>query len=122
MDIFFYDGSYYDRGVYLNDGTFEPMFDVEEDFARMLNEHLGKDAEMTFRAIVYENSHTSDTGEDYEAIADEYLQDILSYADELDAIRDDLEEILDKDRLSRKDLEAVFKSLKQLSHDIRFNT
>ena len=119
---FFNQPQYFDRGIYLNGGTFEPMLNGEEDFARMLNERLGLDAEITFKAIVYENKHEYEEGDDYELIADEYLQELMSAADEVESARDNLRDILDADRLSRKELEILYQDLKRLAHNIRFNT
>ena len=43
---------FFKRGIFLPDGSYEPMFDPEKDMARLIGEHMGMDAEMYFRAIM----------------------------------------------------------------------
>lgn len=43
---------FFKRGIFLPDGSYEPMFNPEKDMARLIGEHMGMDAEMYFRAIM----------------------------------------------------------------------
>lgn len=38
-------------GFYLPDGSYEAMFDPEQDFARLIREHIGEAAEISFRKL-----------------------------------------------------------------------
>lgn len=38
-------------GFYLPDGSYEAMFDPEQDFARLIREHICEAAEISFRKL-----------------------------------------------------------------------
>lgn len=103
-------------------GEYEPFFgNPAECWYNLINKHMGLSAAQAFLDLLSEMMYQAEGGEDYELIADEYLQELMSAADEIEAIRDELGDILDADRLSRQKLEKLHKSLKDTAHNIRFN-
>lgn len=109
-------------GIRVND-TYEPMFgNPGLAFRELVYQYMGSQAAQVFEELIDEASGGKYDGDNWELIADGYFQELLSTADELESLRDELAEILGADRLSRQRLEKLHHSLKTLAHNVRFNT
>ena len=79
---------FFKRGIFLPDGSYEPMFDPEKDMARLIGEHMGMDAEMYFRAIMtsaFCNAREKVEDDIFEATCGVHLaRDYMEYALEAD--------------------------------------
>lgn len=79
---------FFKRGIFLPDGSYEPMFDPEKDMARLIGEHMGMDAEMYFRVIMtsaFRNAREKVEVDIFEAIFGvDLARDYMEYALEAD--------------------------------------
>lgn len=106
-------------------GEYEPFFgNPAECWYNLINKHMGLQAAQAFCDLLLEMMYKfeGNDGEDWELEADERLQELMSATDEIESARDDLRDILDADRLSRQKLEKLYNDLRQMAHNIRFNT
>ena len=99
------DAKFNNGGFYLPDGTYEPMFDPENDLSRLIREHLGLDAELYFKALL-----ASAFRKDYE----EVFEDLSNAACEVDSAIDMLEISIETDCLNEGDVREVITDLKNL--------
>ena len=97
---------FFKRGIFLPDGSYEPMFDPEKDMARLIGEHMGMDAEMYFRAIMTSAFHNA--REKVEA-------DIFEATFDVDLARDYMEYALEADDYAPYYISEAIKLLKEVS-------
>ena len=74
-------------GIHLKDGSYEPMYSPIEDFARIVRDNLGPEAELKFRSIVslgppYWNDSVCDVLKDASFILDDVGTYIASQCDD----------------------------------------
>ena len=93
-------------GFFLPDGRYEPMFNPEEDMARLILEKMGPDAEKSYRILM---SNCSSYGR-----AD-LVSDVTDVCWELLGLIDDIEVFLS---CEIPDLNLVERILKKLQEDI----
>ena len=108
MNEDFINNSFYfcKRGIFLPDGTYEPMLSPKDDMARLIGEHLGMDAEMYFRAIL---------ALVFQDVFNCVKDDIASASWEVDSALEYLEYALDENDLEAYDISVVIKHLKEVS-------
>ena len=108
MNEDFINNSFYfcNRGIFLPDGTYEPMRDPKNDMARLIGEHLGWDAEMYFRALL---------ALVFRDVFNCVKDDIVSASWEVDSALEYLEYALDENDLEAYDISVVIKHLKEVS-------
>lgn len=82
------------------------IFDQERDFAYLVDEYMGMEARNLFEEIIegYKDQLKEVLGDDYESIADGYHNALVDTANSL-------KEELDKPKLSRKNLETIWRNL-----------
>ena len=97
---------FFKRGIFLPDGSYEPMFDPEKDMARLIGEHMGMDAEMYFRAIMA--AAFRNAGEKVEV-------DIFAAAWDVDYARYYMEYALEADDYAPYYIREAIKLLKEVS-------
>lgn len=82
------------------------IFDQERDFAYLIDEYMGMEARNLFEEIIedYKDQLKEVLGDDYESIADGYHNALVDTANSL-------KEELDKPKLSRKNIETIWRNL-----------
>lgn len=82
------------------------IFDQERDFSYLVDEYMGMEARNLFEEIIegYKDQLKEVLGDDYESIADGYHNALVDTANSL-------KEELDKPKLSRKNIETIWRNL-----------
>ena len=108
MNEDFINNSFYfcKRGIFLPDGTYEPMLSPKDDMARLIGEHLGMDAEMYFRAIM---------ASAYRNASEKVEDDIFEATCGMDLARDYMEYALETDDYAPYYISEAIKLLKEVS-------
>ena len=94
-----------ERGIFLPDGTYEPMLSPKDDMARLIGEHLGWDAELYFRAVLART---------FREVFNKVKEDISFASWEVDSALEYLEYALDENDLEAYDISVVIKHLKEV--------
>lgn len=103
------------RTLYLNDGSTEYVFAgmTEEDvLKKIIYERLGKDCEELFEEVLAENRQ-DENGDDWEQVADGYLDMLRDAEQELTAAL----YLFDEPRLNKKELQAQLQAIRDNLHN-----
>lgn len=100
--------------VYLPNGSMEVLFNLEEDFLKLVEQHMGEDAGKIVSGMMsnarYEEIKANSDMESYEASLD---SNNTAFSDLIDEF-EQLENELDKQRLNRNNIWNVLQNCKKI--------
>ena len=106
------------QNIILSDGTQVNLYDTVEDFAKIINEHLGYEAEKAFREIIEETRLEVETELCYDSDCCSADPEVVeSICEGVRDIRKNLDRML-LDKVSRIQLQDIARQLERIEHKI----